>query len=158
MHQSVDSCRERSAHISDLHSELVDAPPQVILCLHVPLIGYAVVQLPLDLILTLESVILLCPLSFQTLMTQPFSVWMPGSRLMLQAVCQEAWQVCLVFNACVRLDEQCESLELLTPCVLRQGVGGARQAVGKSEGLLFLFKMMTRIANCGQSGDWRIEI
>ena len=78
MHRSC-NCGGMSAHVSDLHSELVDAPPQVFFCLLIPLVGYAVVQLVLDFILTLESVILLCPLSFQTLMTQPYSACMPGS-------------------------------------------------------------------------------
>lgn len=115
MHQSR-SCRERCAHVGDLHSELVDAPPQVILCLLVPLVGYAVVQLPLDLILTLESVILLRPLSFQTLMTQPYSVWFMSFDA---SGCQEERQICQVFNAGVLFDEQCKTLRLLTLCALR---------------------------------------
>lgn len=78
-HASELQLRGISAHLSDLHSKLVDAPSQVFFCLLIPLVGYAVVQLALDFILTLESVILLCPLSFQTLMTQPYSVCMPGS-------------------------------------------------------------------------------
>ena len=61
----------RAAHVSDLHTKLVDAPAQVILCLLVPLIGDAVVQLPLNLVLSLQILILLSPLTFQLLMSKP---------------------------------------------------------------------------------------
>lgn len=66
--------RIRAAHVSDLHTQLVDALAQVILCLLVPLVGNAVVQLPLNLVLPLQVLILLGPLSFQFLKSQPHSM------------------------------------------------------------------------------------